>query len=67
MHHGGGVGLYTADTDNREDIKTLNESWNKFQCIIYTSCITTGADYTGVVERVYSFGASRGGCSRVGA
>lgn len=41
------IGLYTSLTDNKEDVKELEKCWNEFQCIIFTSTITTGADYNG--------------------
>jgi hypothetical protein len=41
------IGLYTSLSDNKKDVKELEKCWNVFQCIIFTSTITTGADYNG--------------------
>jgi hypothetical protein len=43
--HTTSLGFYTSETDNKDDVKTLQKCWDKFQCIIFTSTITTGADY----------------------
>ncbi|KAG5176693.1 hypothetical protein JKP88DRAFT_249335 [Tribonema minus] len=40
-----GIGLYTADTDNRSDMADLETNWDPLQAIIVTSVVTTGADY----------------------
>jgi hypothetical protein len=40
------IGLYTSKTDNKDDTRELQSSWDKYTCIIFTSTITTGADYT---------------------
>lgn len=49
------IGLYTSMTDNKEDVKTLQACWDKYQCIIFTSTITTGADYCTPIDSVFLF------------
>jgi late competence protein required for DNA uptake (superfamily II DNA/RNA helicase) len=51
----GEIGLYTSKTDNRDDLKNLEECWDKYQCIIFTSTITTGADYNSPIDTLFLF------------
>jgi hypothetical protein len=48
-----GVGLYTSETDNKEDLQHLTSCWNKYQIIIISSTITIGLAYQEVLHRVY--------------
>jgi hypothetical protein len=47
------VGLYTSETDNKEDLQNLIECWNRHQLIINSSTITIGLDYQELLHRVY--------------
>jgi Origin of replication binding protein len=47
------IGLYTGLTDNKQDVKELEKCWDKFDCIIFTSTITTGADYNTPVDSTF--------------
>jgi hypothetical protein len=51
------IGLYTSKTDNKADVKTLQACWDRYQCIIFTSTITTGADYNTPIDSVFLFPA----------
>jgi hypothetical protein len=50
----GKIGFYSGRTDNKADLKRLKEMWGRYQIIIFTSVLTTGADYTTPVHRVYA-------------
>jgi Origin of replication binding protein len=49
------IGLYTGLTDNKKDVKELVKCWDQFDCIIFTSTITTGADYTTAIDSIFMF------------
>jgi Origin of replication binding protein len=49
----GEVGLYTGKTDNSDHFVDLRRHWDPLQVIIYTSTLTTGADYCTPVDRFY--------------
>jgi Origin of replication binding protein len=51
----GKVGLYTGKTDNSDHFVDLAKHWDLLQVIIYTSTLTTGADYCTPVDRFYVF------------
>jgi hypothetical protein len=51
----GSVGLYTGNTDNSDHFIDLAKHWDPLQIIIYTSTLTTGADYCTPVDRFYVF------------
>jgi Origin of replication binding protein len=51
----GQVGLYTGKTDNSNHFIDLKMHWDPLQVIIYTSTLTTGADYCTPVDRFYVF------------
>jgi Origin of replication binding protein len=56
------VGLYTGETNNREDFCDIKKAWRAWSVIIFTSTLTTGADYTELLYRAYllpSTGASK--------
>jgi hypothetical protein len=55
------IGLFTSESDNKEDLQQLTETWDQFQVIIFTPVITTGADYNSWVHRVFIFPCT--GCS----
>jgi hypothetical protein len=48
-----GIGLYTSESGNKEDLQILTECWNKFQIIIISSTITIGLDYQPMLHRIY--------------
>jgi hypothetical protein len=48
-----GVGLYTSETDNKEDLQHLTRCWDMYQIIIISSTITIGLDYQRLLHRVY--------------
>jgi hypothetical protein len=48
-----GVGLYTSETDNKDDLQNLTSCWNNYQIIIISSTITIGLDYQQLLHRVY--------------
>jgi hypothetical protein len=48
-----GIGLYTSESANKEDLQNLTECWNRFQIIIISSTITIGLDYQPLLHRVY--------------
>ena len=49
------VGLYTGRTDNEEHFNNLAFYWDLLDIIIYTSKLTTGADYNTPMYKVYVF------------
>ena len=49
------VGLYTSRTDNHSDFEDITKAWDQHQLIIFTSTLTTGADYCTPIHRVYAF------------
>jgi Origin of replication binding protein len=51
----GEIGLYTSESGNGEDLKTLQKAWDRYQCIILTSTVTVGADYNSAVHSVFVF------------
>jgi hypothetical protein len=51
----GTVGLYTGKTDNSDHFVDLKRHWDLLQVIIFTSTLTTGADYCTSVDRFYVF------------
>ncbi|KAG5181577.1 hypothetical protein JKP88DRAFT_246141 [Tribonema minus] len=55
----GSVGLYTSETDNRKDLQRIEETWGVHQVIIFTSVLTTGADFNGKVWRIFTFPCQR--------
>ena len=49
------MGLYTSRTDNHSDFEDITKAWDQHQLIIFTSTLTTGADYCTPIHRVYAF------------
>jgi hypothetical protein len=48
-----GVGLYTSETDNKEDLQNLTRCWDRYHIIIISSTITIGLDYQPLLHRIY--------------
>jgi hypothetical protein len=49
------LALYTGKTDNSDHFVDLKRHWDLLQIIIFTSTLTTGADYCTPVDRFYVF------------
>jgi Origin of replication binding protein len=48
-----GAGLYTSKAGEKKDLKTLQACWDKYQCISFTSTITTGVDYNTPIHTLF--------------
>lgn len=47
------VGAYHAECSIKRELENVSMHWDRYQVILYTSCITVSVDYQGAIDRVF--------------
>lgn len=60
------VGAYHAECSIKGELEDVSVHWDRYQVILYTSCITVSVDYQGAIDRVFCLPSIWSATSREG-